>query len=93
MNSQNNLCAVCDSEYRVEDTELCGDCQEHVRSGEVHFIEIENGSEQEPVRTGRTWQVKKSLVETAITEPMRSVILSLGFTYVTEEMAKTLELE
>jgi len=64
-----------------------------VRSGEVPFIEIENGSEQEPVRTGRTWQVKKNLVQTTIMEPMRSVILSLGFTYVTEEMAKTLELE
>ena len=93
MSDQNSLCSVCDSEYRIGDTELCEDCQEHVSSGEVHFIEIENGSEQEPVRTGRTWQIKKNLVETTIMEPMRSVILSLGFTYVTEEMAKTLELE
>ena len=88
-----NMCAVCDSEYTAEGSEICPDCKDHVKAGEVHFIEIENGSEQEPVRTGRTWQVKKNLVETTIMEPMRSIILAMGFTYVTEEMAKTLELE
>ena len=61
-----NMCAVCDSEYTAEGLEICPDCKDHVRAGEVHFIEIENGSEQEPVRTGRTWQVKKNLVETTI---------------------------
>ena len=87
-----NYCAVCEESYVIQDSELCKDCTDHVKAGEIHIIEIENGSENEPVRTGRAWQVKKDLIETTISEPMRSVILALGFTYVTEEMAKTLEL-
>lgn len=87
-----NYCAVCEESYVIETSELCQDCTDHVKAGEIHIIEIENGSEQEPIRTGKAWQVKKDLIATTIAEPMRSVILTLGFTYVTEEMAKTLEL-
>ena len=85
-------CAVCEKEDRKENAELCEDCLEHVRAGSIFFIEIENGSEQEPVRTGRTWEIKRELVQTTIMEPMRSVILTLGFTYVTQEMSQTLML-
>ena len=85
-------CAVCEKEDRKESAELCEDCLEHVQAGSIFFIEIENGTEEEPVRTGRTWEIKKDLVETSISEPMRSVILTLGFTYVTQEMSETLML-
>ena len=87
-----DLCSVCENEDRKETAELCEHCLEHVQAGSIFFIEIENGSEQEPVRTGRTWEIKKDLVKTTISEPMRSVILTLGFTYVTQEMAETLML-
>jgi predicted amidophosphoribosyltransferase len=87
-----DLCSACEKEDRKENAELCEDCLEHVQAGSIFFIEIENGSEEEPVRTGRTWEIKKDLVQTTISEPMRSVILTLGFTYVTQEMAETLML-
>jgi predicted amidophosphoribosyltransferase len=87
-----DLCSACEKEDRKENAELCEDCLEHVQAGSIFFIEIENGSEQEPIRTGRTWEIKKDLVQTTISEPMRSVILTLGFTYVTQEMSQTLML-
>jgi len=87
-----DICAVCEKEDRKEMTELCEHCLEHIQAGSIFFIEIENGSEEEPVRTGRNWQIKKDLVETSISEPMRSVILAIGFSYVTQEMAETLTL-
>lgn len=86
------LCAVCEDENRKAGAELCEECLEHIQAGSIFFIEIYNGSEKEPQRTGRKWEVKKDLVQTTISEPMRSVILTLGFTYVTQEMAETLML-
>ena len=85
-------CAVCEKEDRKENAELCEDCLEHVQAGSIFFIEIENGTEEEPVRTGKTWEIKRELVQTTIMEPMRSVILTLGFTYDTQEMSQTLML-
>ena len=87
-----DICAVCEKEDRKETAELCEHCLEHVQAGSIFCIEMENGSEEEPVRTGGTWEIKKDLVETSISEPMRSVILTIGFTYVTQEMAETMML-
>jgi len=86
----NDLCSVCEKENRKESEELCEDCAEHVKGGSIFLIEIENGSEEDPARTGKTWEVKKELVETTISEPMRSIILTIGFSYVTQEMSSTL---
>jgi len=88
-----NLCAVCEDKGREKNAELCNLCLDHVQKGKIFFVEIKNGSENDPSRTGRVLEIDRSVVEQKIQEPMKSIILTLGFTFVTREMVQTLELE
>ena len=87
-----NLCAVCEDKGREKNAELCNLCLDHVQKGKI-FVEIKNGSENDPSRTGRVLEISKSVVEQKVEEPMKSIILTLGFTFVTGEMIQALQLE
>ena len=87
------LCSVCQKEPFVKNSELCDDCGEHVKNGSIWLLGIENGSEANPKRNKKVWEVKKSIIKETIAEPMRSIILAVGFSFITEELCGTMGLE
>lgn len=87
-----NLCIVCEDKMREHNAELCNLCLNHVKEGNIFFLEIKNGSQDDPKRTGKIIQVKREEVEKKVLEPMRSIILTLGFSFVTTDMIECLQI-
>lgn len=86
-------CTACQEREAQVENELCQKCLKVVAKGKIFMIGICNETETDPVRNGKVWEIDRSVVEESVSEPMRSIILSLGFSLITEELCQTMGLE